>query len=202
MSPFHALRLLALLARPGPATLFSAPISPVAAILRTRPAVRDVTPSLRRALWFLGPSSGYGFRTPGASTHPAADAAADPASAAPFRRCRETLFRHQVRVRDLGSGEGGVRTAEPRKRRLPSSGLAGLRSSERSQGTAWLAAPPRPCAGSSPARPAAPLRSRLGRSPGVSQSAAVCTPSPPSSPLVSHPLHSVCPYAGWVPSVT
>lgn len=57
---------------------------------------------------------------------------------------------------------------------------------------------PRPASapGSSPARPAAPLRSRLGRSPGVSKSAAVCRPSPSPSPLLSYPPHPACPYAG------
>lgn len=39
--------------------LFSARLSPVAAILRTRPALPDVTPSLRRELWFLGRTSLY-----------------------------------------------------------------------------------------------------------------------------------------------
>lgn len=158
----------------------------MAAILCTGPAVQDVTPSLQPELGFLSCTSRYESRTLRTSTHPAVDAAADPASA-PFRRFLEALFRHQVGVRD--KGWGGVRIAEPGKRHPPSSSsLAGLLRSGQSQGTLWLAAPPRPRAGSSPARPAAPLRSRLGRSPGVLQSAAVCTPSPPSSPLVSHPL--------------
>ena len=87
------------LGSPGTQRRYSpARLSPVAVILLlTRPAMREVTPSLRRALWFLGPASHYGSRTPRASTHRAADAAAYPASA-PFRWCHEALFRHQVGV--------------------------------------------------------------------------------------------------------
>lgn len=55
--------------------LFSARLSPVAVILRTRPALRDVTPSLRLELRFLGRASLYGFWTLRASTHPAVYAA-------------------------------------------------------------------------------------------------------------------------------
>lgn len=55
-----------------------------------------------------------------------------------------------------------------------------------------LAAPPRPRAGSSPSRAAAPLGSRLGRSPGVLQSAAVCKP-PLRPPLRPH-LSSLSPF--------
>lgn len=48
------------------------------------------------------------------------------------------------------------------------------------------APPPAPRTG--PARPSASGRSRLGRSPGVSQSAAASRPAPPSAPRASHPL--------------